>query len=74
MTFKRREHGNGVKKDNISEISSLPHQTQAIKDTNRHIVTYIYDQSKAFLVEYVQDSTKDMFQVNIKMNSMNIKI
>lgn len=65
MTFKQREQGNGVKKGNVSEISLLPHQTQAIKDTTRHIVTYIYDQSHAFLVEYVADPTKDMFQVQI---------
>lgn len=62
MVFQRRAESNGVKKGRISEISAPP-RSQAVQDSNRHTVSYVYDRSHTVLVEYLPDAQKDMFQV-----------
>ena len=64
MVIKKKENGNGVKKGKMISIQAPPSQSLAVQDTTRHVVSYSYTKQHTVLVEYVNDSTKDMFQVS----------
>uniref|UniRef100_A0A1I7RTT7 Gelsolin-like domain-containing protein n=1 Tax=Bursaphelenchus xylophilus TaxID=6326 RepID=A0A1I7RTT7_BURXY len=63
MTFRVREQANGIKKAGISETKQNPLQNDAVKDSSKHVVSYLYYKGHAVLVEYEIDQAKDMFQI-----------
>lgn len=64
MVIKRKDAGNGVKKGKMISISAPPSQSSAVQDATRHVVSYSYTKQHTVLVEYINDATKDMFQVS----------
>jgi pellino protein len=63
MVIKKKDIGNGVKKGKMISIQAPPSQSTAVQDSSRHVVSYSYNKQHTVLVEYVNDPTKDMFQV-----------
>uniref|UniRef100_A0AC34FIP7 Uncharacterized protein n=1 Tax=Panagrolaimus sp. ES5 TaxID=591445 RepID=A0AC34FIP7_9BILA len=64
MVIKKKDFGNGVKKGKMISIQAPPSQSSVVQDSSRHVVSYSYNKQHTVLVEYVNDSTKDMFQVS----------
>ena len=59
--LKRRDVANGIKKCTVHNVAST--DNKIIKDKSRHTVSFHSDHNKSVVIEYAQDSTKDMFQV-----------
>ncbi|KAL3101262.1 hypothetical protein niasHT_028018 [Heterodera trifolii] len=63
MFFKRRKEPNGIRKGSAMTLSRGANEAPAVKDATRHTVSYSYGKSGTVLVEYLPDSSRDMFQV-----------
>jgi len=65
MFFKRRLEPNGIKKGSVTKLSGIAaaNKAKALRDSNRHTVAFGYGKNGTVVVEYLLDSTKDMFQV-----------
>uniref|UniRef100_A0A914HIW9 Pellino n=1 Tax=Globodera rostochiensis TaxID=31243 RepID=A0A914HIW9_GLORO len=63
MFFNRRKESNGIRKGSVMTISKAANEAPAVKDSTRHTVSYSYGKSGTVLVEYLPDSSRDMFQI-----------
>uniref|UniRef100_A0A1I8C2F0 Pellino n=1 Tax=Meloidogyne hapla TaxID=6305 RepID=A0A1I8C2F0_MELHA len=65
MFFKRRLEPNGIKKGSVVKLSGndAVNKAKALRDSNRHTVAFGYGKNGTVVVEYLLDSTKDMFQI-----------
>ncbi|CAD5225881.1 unnamed protein product [Bursaphelenchus okinawaensis] len=63
LSFRVRDQPNGIKKSGVSETKQNPLHNDAVKDSSKHVVSYLYYKGHAVLVEYEIDQQKDMFQI-----------
>jgi pellino protein len=67
MFFKRRLEPNGIKKGSIVKLtgnsSAVTSKAKSLRDSNMHTVSFGYGKNGTYIVEYLLDPTKDMFQI-----------
>ncbi|KAI6213643.1 hypothetical protein M3Y94_00174300 [Aphelenchoides besseyi] len=63
MALKQREQSNGIQKGGSVDFTANVKHAPLVQDSTRHVVSYSYNKSHSVLVEYLNDPTKDMFQI-----------